>query len=95
MIVCTPGCIHSGTVTEKHQNVPRKTNSIHANPSADAPIFVAINEIADILIIPSSHLEKLKVVIYIYKYIHSCSAVGKSWSVSHVTQKCNQITQKC
>jgi hypothetical protein len=36
MDVYTPGCIYGGTVTEKHQNVPRKTNSIHADPSIDA-----------------------------------------------------------
>jgi hypothetical protein len=77
MNVCTPDCIYSGTVTEKHQNVPSKTNSIHADPSIDAPVFVAINENAAILFTPSSHVENLEVAIYIHKYIHSCSAVGK------------------
>lgn len=51
MNVCALGCIYSGTVTEKHQNVPRKTNSIHADPSIDA-LFVAINENVAILFTP-------------------------------------------
>jgi hypothetical protein len=49
MNVYTLGCIYSETGTEEHQNVPRNTNSLHADPSIDAPVCVAINGNAAIL----------------------------------------------
>jgi hypothetical protein len=42
--ICTPGCTYSGIVTERHRNVPRRTNAIYADLSIDAPVFVTINE---------------------------------------------------
>jgi hypothetical protein len=84
--VCTRGCIYSGTVTEKLQNVPKGTNVICADPSIDAPVFVTINENYGVLFSPKAY-RKIKSCHSYLQDMHSFSAVGKFWYISHVVQK--------